>query len=57
MNFEDHNLSSNPEILSFCTHNFTHSKKKGAINSTYLSGFLERFRENAFKAVGTMPGP
>lgn len=57
MSFEDRNLSSNPEILSFSSHHFTHSKKKGDVNSTCLSGFLERFRENVFKAVGTVPGP
>lgn len=56
MRFEDQNLSSNPEILSFSTHHFAHSKKKGIL-TTYLSGFLERFRENVFKAVGTVPGP
>lgn len=50
MSFEDQNLSSNPEILSFSTHHFTRSKIKGDINSTYLSGVLERFREKCIQS-------
>ena len=56
MNFGDQNLSSNPEKLSFSTHHFTHSKR-GGINSIDLGVFRKIQRANAFKAVGTVPGP